>query len=67
LRFYMPEGFVRLKGQVKHEHKVQHAFKKHTRQLQTLTRTHKTNNNNCRNHTRYFKYQRCLTMHDIWG
>jgi hypothetical protein len=31
LGFYMPEGFVRLKGQVKHEHKVQHKFKKHTR------------------------------------
>jgi hypothetical protein len=30
----MPWGFVRLKGQVNHEHKVQHSFKKHTRQLQ---------------------------------
>jgi hypothetical protein len=42
--FYKPEGFVRLRGQVKHEHKVQHTFKKHTRQLQTLSRTHKANN-----------------------
>jgi hypothetical protein len=36
----MPEGFVRLRGQVNHEHIVQHTFKKHTRQLQTLSRTH---------------------------
>jgi hypothetical protein len=42
--FYMPEGFVRLRGQVNHEHKVQDTFKKHTRQLQTLSRTHKSNN-----------------------
>jgi hypothetical protein len=44
LGFYKPEGFVRLRGQVKHEHKVQHTLKKHTRQLQTLSRTHKANN-----------------------
>jgi hypothetical protein len=44
LGFYMPEGFVRLRSQVNHEHKVQHTFKKHTRQLQTLSRTHKANN-----------------------
>jgi hypothetical protein len=73
LGFYMPEWFVRLKGQVNHEHKVQQAFKKHTGQLQntikntkdnciTLSRTHKTNNNNFRNHTRYFKYQRRLIL-----
>jgi hypothetical protein len=30
LGFYMPEGFVRLRGQVNHEHIVQHTFKKHT-------------------------------------
>jgi hypothetical protein len=36
----MPEGFVRLRGQVNHEHTVQRTFKKHTRQLQTLSRTH---------------------------
>jgi hypothetical protein len=44
LGFYMPEGFVRLRGQFNHEHKVQHTFKKHTRQLQTLSKTHKANN-----------------------
>jgi hypothetical protein len=44
LRFYMPEGFVRLRGQVKHEHILQHTFKIHTRQLQTLSRTNKINN-----------------------
>jgi hypothetical protein len=44
LGFYMPEGFVRLKGQVNHEHKVQHIFKKHTRQMQPLSGTHKANN-----------------------
>jgi hypothetical protein len=44
LGFYMPEGFARLRGQVKHEHIVQPTFKKHTRQLQTLSRTHKGNN-----------------------
>jgi hypothetical protein len=43
LWFYKPERFVRLRGQVNHEHKVQHTFKKHTRQLQTLSRTHKAN------------------------
>jgi hypothetical protein len=42
--FYMPEGFVRLRGQVNHEHIVKHTFKKHTRQLQTLSITHKANN-----------------------
>jgi hypothetical protein len=41
----MPEGFVRLRGQVNHEHKIPHTFKKHTRQLQTLSRIHKANNN----------------------
>jgi hypothetical protein len=44
LGFYMPEGFVRLRGQVNHENKLQHIFTKHTRQLQTLSRTHKANN-----------------------
>jgi hypothetical protein len=44
LGFYKPEGFVRLRGQVNHEHKVQHTFKKHTRQLQTLSTTYKANN-----------------------
>jgi hypothetical protein len=34
LGFNKPEGLVRLRGQVNHEHKVQHTFKKHTRQLQ---------------------------------
>jgi hypothetical protein len=40
----MLEGFVRLRGQVNHEHKVHHTFKEHTRQLQTLSRAHKANN-----------------------
>jgi hypothetical protein len=44
LGFYMPEGFVRLRGQVNHQHRIQLTFKKHTRQLQTLLRTHKANN-----------------------
>jgi hypothetical protein len=44
LGFYKPKGFVRLGGQVNHEHKVQHTFKKHTRQQQNLSRTHKANN-----------------------
>jgi hypothetical protein len=42
--FCTPEGFLRKRGQVNHEHKVQHTFKKHIRQLQTLSRTHKANN-----------------------
>jgi hypothetical protein len=46
LGFYMPEGFVRLRGQVNHEHRVQHTFKntqdkrkhyqEHTRQQQAI-------------------------------
>jgi hypothetical protein len=44
LGFYMPEGFERLRGHVKHEHIVQHTFKKHIGQLQTLSRMHKANN-----------------------
>jgi hypothetical protein len=49
LGFCKPEGFVRLRGQVNHEHKVQHTFKKYIGPLQTLSRTHKANNEQLHN------------------